>query len=113
MDNERERIRQQLEEELEPLTFSGAERVLRQTHPASRSGRLHAWWNKELEIPLRPLGAGAAIVLLGIVLVLAPRGESGKEQEAGSPPGVRELIVAGGNTYWKDIYEQAVRRVEH
>ncbi|WP_151733067.1 hypothetical protein [Paenibacillus tengchongensis] len=112
MDNERDTIRRRLEEELEGMAFSGAERVLKQTHPGSRGERLQAWWNKELEIPLRPLGACAAVILLGAILILAPHGKSGKEQTA-APSGVRELIQAGGNTYWKDLYEQAVRRVEH
>lgn len=46
MDNERETLRQRLEEELAHVTFSGHERVLKQTHPPTVRARLSALWNK-------------------------------------------------------------------
>jgi type VI protein secretion system component VasF len=111
-DREREAIRQQLEEELRPVTFTGHDRVLRQTHPLSLRARLSAFWNKELEIPLGTLGAAAALLVTGALLFYAPRIET-KEQQTVQMPRQRELIEAGGNTYWKDIYEQAVKQHEN
>ncbi|WP_019913044.1 hypothetical protein [Paenibacillus sp. HW567] len=109
MNSEREQIKQRLDEELCPLTFSGRERVLRQTHPRTLIARLRALWNMELVIPLRPLGACAAILMAGAVILYAPH--SGIRELLTSPqPDKRELIEAGGNTYRKDLYEQAVKR---
>ncbi len=112
MDRRREEIRQQLEEELRPLTFTGHEQVLRQTHPPALRARLSAFWNKELEIALGPLGAAAAILVTGALLFYAPHIGT-KEQQSVQMPRQRELIESGGNTYWKDIYEQAVKQHEN
>lgn len=113
MNNEREDIKQRLEEELRPVTFSGHDTVLRQTHPHTLRARLLALWDKELEIPLRPLGAAAAILLTSALIIYSPRAGSGKQQQAIPQSQQRELLEIGGNTYWKNIYEQAVKRYEN
>ncbi|AIQ51014.1 hypothetical protein [Paenibacillus sp. FSL R7-0331] len=112
MDNERETLRQRLEEELAHVTFSGHERVLKQTHPPTVRARLSALWNKELDIPLKPLSAAAAVLATGILLFYTPQITT-KQQQSVELQERRELIETGGNTYWKDLYEQAVKQHEH
>lgn len=114
MSNEQEDIKRRLDEELSRLSFSGQERVLQQTHPAAPLARLRALWNKELEIPLKPLGALSALLVAGALILCYPQSGTPDQQAPPLPAqGQRELIEAGGNTYWKDIYEQAVRRHEN
>lgn len=115
MSSEQEHIKHHLDEELSCLSFSGQERVLQQTHPAAPLARLRALWNKELEIPLKPLGALSALLVAGALILCYPPQSGTPDQQAHPQPaqGQRELIEAGGNTYWKDIYEQAVRRHEN
>ncbi|AIQ45390.1 hypothetical protein R70723_05375 [Paenibacillus sp. FSL R7-0273] len=112
MDNGREKIRQRLEDELAPVTFSGHDRVLGQTHPPTLRARLAALWNKELEIPIGALGAAAAVLTTGVLLFYAPQLTT-KQQQSIQPQERRELIETGGNTYWKDLYEQAVKQHEN
>lgn len=113
MDRERDEFKKQLDEELRSVTFTGHEQVLRQTHPPTRRARLLALWNKELDIPLKPVGAFAAILIAGTVLLYFPQhGTQTQTGQSVQQPGQRELIQAGGNMYWKDIYEQAVQRHE-
>jgi hypothetical protein len=114
MSNEQEDIKHRLDEELSCLSFSGQQRVLQQTHPTAPLARLRALWNKELEIPLKPLGALSALLVAGALILCNPQ-SGNPEHEARTLPvqGQRELIEAGGNTYWKDIYEQAVRSHEN
>lgn len=61
---EREAIKQLLDEELQSIHFEGHERVLKMTHPPTFGARLLAFWNKEIEIPVKPIGAIGAIILV-------------------------------------------------
>lgn len=114
MSSEQEEIKHRLDEELSHLSFGGQAQVLKQTHPQAPLARLRALWNKELDIPLRPLGALSALFIAGALICFYPQSGT-REQQASTQPvqAQRELIVAGGNTYWKDIYEQAVKRYEN
>lgn len=109
---EREAIKQQLEEELQPIHFEGHERVLKMTHPPTLGARLFALWNKEIEIPVKPFGAVGAIILV-VSLTLHQLEVKHHPQQNVQQHKNRELIEAGGNTYWKDIYEQAVKKHEN
>lgn len=115
MSSEQEDFKRRLDEELSHLSFSGQAKVLEQTHPVKPVARLRALWNKELDIPLKPLGALSALVVAGALIFCFP--QSGTPQQQARPLPVqgqqRELIEAGGNTYRKDLYEQAVKRHEH
>lgn len=114
MSTQHEEITRRLEDELHPLLFSGHEKVLRQTHPRAFWGRLSALWNKELEVPLKPLGAMAAVIVAGAVILYSPQPQSRTGvHQATVQPEQRELIQAGGNTYWKDSYERAVKLHEN
>lgn len=112
MNNEREAIKQQLDDELNAVQFTDHERVIRQTHPPTFGARMYSLWNKEIEIPIKPLGAIAVIFLVTSLTLRQPHiGEA--PQQSIQPHEQRELIEAGGNTYWKDIYEQAVKEHEN
>ncbi|UVI29592.1 hypothetical protein [Paenibacillus spongiae] len=101
-------IKSRLDEELAEIKFTGHARVRNRTHPRTWRDKASAFWNKELELPLLPIGAAAALLLFWAAS-LQPDDSSteGEIQLAG-----RELIEAGGNTYWKDVYEEAVRKHE-
>lgn len=109
---ERDAIKQQLDEELQPIHFEGHERVLKMTHPPTFRARLFALWNKEIEIPVKPIGAIVAIILVVSLSLHQPEVKHQPQQSVQQQPN-RELIEAGGNTYWKDIYEQAVKKHEN
>lgn len=112
MKPEQEFIRKKLDEELEELRFLKGAEVLDRTHPRSWRAKLRAAWNYELELPLIPIGASLA-VLLTILFVAQLQEDMGKGRstEDMSRAG-RQLVEAGGNTYWKDDYEKAVKGVE-
>ncbi|MFB9275693.1 hypothetical protein [Cohnella cellulosilytica] len=100
-------MNKRLREELDELRFGGQEDVLRRTHPRSWRDRLLALWNKELEVPVVPLGLSFA-VLLAVVAASQLRGpDDGDDASTG-----RQLVEVGGNTYWKDDYERAVASIE-
>jgi sporulation protein YlmC with PRC-barrel domain len=109
---EREAIQQQLDEELQLIHFEGHERVLKMTHPPTFGARLFAFWNKEIEIPVKPIGAIGAIILVVSLTLHQPEVKYPPQQNVQQHQ-TRELIEAGGNTYWKDIYDQAVKRHEN
>ncbi|WP_158629981.1 hypothetical protein [Cohnella sp. AR92] len=109
---EQEFIRKKLDEELGDLHFLKSAEVLERTHPRSWRAKLRAIWNYELELPLIPISASLA-VLLAILFVVPFKGDVYKGERRGdSPHADRQLVEAGGNTYWKDDYEKAVEDVE-
>lgn len=111
-EQEQEVIRQRLDEELGELHFLKSAEVLNRTHPRSWLAKLRALWNYELELPLIPIGASFA-VLLAILFVAPLKENMGKGKSAVDlPRAERQLVEAGGNTYWKDDYEKAVEGVE-
>ncbi|TVY01194.1 hypothetical protein [Cohnella terricola] len=110
MNRERERIKNRLDEELGGLQFGGQEETLRRTHPRSWRDRLRAFWNKEIEVSLLPLGASLAVILAvaAIYQLSDAKNDSGDTDWRDG----RQLVEAGGNTYWKDDYERAVASIE-
>ncbi len=106
---ERESMNKRLREELEELRFGGQEDVVRRTHPRSWSDRLLALWNKELELPIVPLGL-SLVILLAVAAASQLRSSDDGSEAADNR---RELVEVGGNTYWKDDYEKAVAAIEN
>jgi len=109
MKQEQELIRQRLDRELGELHFTHVEDVLERTHPYTWQARLRALWNKEIELPLFPLGVGIALILTVVMITQL------EDDHRGANPTYlkhRQLIEAGGNTYWKDDYEKAVNEGE-
>jgi len=99
---EQKRIRTKLDEELGELRFQRSEEVLARAFPRSWKGRLKAFWNKELEVPLFPLGVSLTFLLIVMSSFLYPK------QTGETPQEHKQLVEAGGNTYWKEDYEKAV-----
>ncbi len=107
-EQERELFRRQLEEDLGELRFARTTEVLKRTHPRTWHARLDSLWNKEIELPLFPLGMSLA--LLVTIATVAQWKNSDTDEDASGEQ--RQLIQAGGNTYWKDDYEKAVAASE-
>ena len=105
---EEEWMKSRLNEELDGIKFTGHTHVRKHTHPRTWRDRMSAFWNKELELPLVPIGAAAALLLFWSVSHQPDHSAT----EGDIPLTQRELIETGGNTYWKDVYEEAVRKHE-
>jgi hypothetical protein len=101
VDHEKERIKKQLEHELKHITFTNQQKVLARTHPVTRKEKLMALWNKEVEIPLLPVGTVLTLLFLAW-------GISTFDIEQKTVLAERELVEVGGNTYWKDELEKVV-----
>ncbi|MBB3125799.1 hypothetical protein FHS19_000453 [Paenibacillus rhizosphaerae] len=98
-------IKRTLEQELSEIRFTQAEEVLRATHPRSWRDRVRAFLNKELELPLVPLGTAPLFLMAALfVYHLAEQPKT----HPGGPQLHRELIEEGGSYYWKDEYERKV-----
>ncbi|XEC95131.1 hypothetical protein AB6A23_00635 [Paenibacillus tarimensis] len=104
MKAERERLKQKLDEELEAVEFTRQDEVIKRTHPRTWQDAVVSWWNKEIELPLVPIGIAASF-LFALVTFNNLNGHTVE------PPVIREqrqLVEVAGNTYWKDDYERAV-----
>lgn len=110
MSRDNKSAKTRLDKELGELHFMKQEEVLKQAFPATRSERLRALWNKEIELPVVP---GAAAALLLFVWLGVQRSPPVSEPEHPAPASVRQLVEAGGNTYWKDELEKAVTYAEN
>ncbi|AOM84255.1 hypothetical protein [Salisediminibacterium beveridgei] len=94
--NERKQIKQALDQELSDVTFSGKDSVLSRTHPKTRKEKLDALWNREVQVPLIPLGAAMFLMITAGTLVGMP----------GNDEAERELIERGGSYYWSDMIDE-------
>ncbi len=103
----KERLKKQLDKELQSVKFSLQEEVMKKVQRPSFPQRLSALLNKEVEIPLLPVGVVLALFFSWGIKDIIP--------EENQPDGnkERELIQAGGNTYWKDLYEKAAGKNEN
>lgn len=112
---ERQHIRQQLHNELEYVHFQGHEQVIRQTHPVTWRSSLHMIWNYELEWSWKPSGIVTAAIISALAILLTiqqvnPPSRVGMEGNGTYEK--RQLIDIGGNIYWQDAYERAVKQYE-
>ncbi|MWV43620.1 hypothetical protein GRF59_08225 [Paenibacillus sp. HJL G12] len=112
MEQEQSHLKQQLERELSGLQFSQQEEVVRRTHPTTVRGRLRAFWNKELELPIILLGTVFALLLTAAFLYHAARQPKSEPAVSSEAPQQRELIETGGSIYWKDEFERRLARYE-
>ena len=95
-DNRETRLKQAIDEELSDVTFNGKDAVLRRTHPKTNQEKLSALWNKEVQVPLIPLGAALFLMITAGTLVSIP----------GDDEAERELIERGGSYYWSDMIDE-------
>jgi hypothetical protein len=94
---EQRKAKQILEEELTQYKFIAAGKVTARTHPKSFREKLDRLWNKEISIPLVPVGAALFLFLsAGSAFIISET----------APDGHRELIEKGGNIYWSDLLER-------
>jgi hypothetical protein len=95
--DEQRKAKQILEEELAQYKFTAGEKVTARTHPKFFREKLDRLWNKEINIPLVPVGAALFLFLsAGSAFIIS-------EAE---PDGHRELVEKGGNIYWSDLLER-------
>ncbi|WP_078592850.1 hypothetical protein [Evansella clarkii] len=95
--DEQRKAKQILVEELEQYNFTAAGKVTARTHPRSFREKLDRLWNKEINIPLVPVGAALFLFLsAGSMFVISET----------APDGQRELIEKGGSIYWSDLLER-------
>lgn len=110
MDQEQKVITQQLLQELNELHFEGHHQVIKQTHPTSWKQRLAARWNKEIELPLLPSSMVLALFIIALIYI---QGQAKHQDEIVIASNQPKLIEEGGNTYWEDLYQKAVVRIEN
>ncbi len=106
MQQDKSRIKEQLEDELESLQFMGDKEVLQRVKRKTFRQKLSDIWNKEVEIPLVPAGIAIAVFLSLGVIDLMPENQSDTGMKE------RELVESGGNTYWKDELERVEAKNE-
>jgi len=105
MDLNQPNVKRKLDEELSGLRFGDRQKVLGRTHPKTRRDRLRALWNKELELPVVPIGAALLLFFTAAFLyraVLQPKASL----PHGGTAFKREMIEEGGSVYWKDVLER-------
>jgi hypothetical protein len=110
LDQEQPTVKQMLDRELADLRFDTQAHVIGRTHPTTWRGRLRAFWNKELELPMVPLGTAFVFFLTASFLYYADRQPKADPAIGNEAFQQRELIEAGGSVYWKDEIE---RRLSH
>ncbi|MBU9720887.1 MULTISPECIES: hypothetical protein [Bacillaceae] len=91
-------LKGKLDKELVPVVFSEKSKVevLSLTHPQTLQEKLKGWWNKDVTIPLIPIGAVLVLfITVGSVMAVM---ENDVEVQ-------RYLIEKGGNLYWSDMLE--------
>lgn len=94
-DHQKPAVRQALDKELQHESFQGHANVLSRTHPKTWKARLANAWNKEVRIPVVPLGAALFLIITAGTIIAVP----GDEPK-------RELIERGGSYYWYDLFEE-------
>ncbi len=109
MNKEQDRLNSLLDKEVSQLHFSGHKEVLKRTHPKTVKEKLSIWWNKEIEIPLRLIGA---ILICFLLIGSYSFYENMRNDNEINHDVDRVLVEEGGNVYWKDDLERAVGQNE-
>jgi hypothetical protein len=107
VEKEREELKRQLDKELQSVKFSLQQEVLSGVRRQTFRQKLSALLNKEVEIPLLPVGAIVALFFSWGIKDIIP------EEKQTKYFAENELIEAGGNTYRKDLYEKAAEKNEN
>jgi hypothetical protein len=110
MNQEQKLITQQLNRELSELQFNRQSEVIKRTHPTTWKQRINAFWNKEIELPLLPIGTAIAVVIAVFIII---QEQSAPHVETPLVAKQRVLVEEGGNTYSEDVYKRAVVRIEN
>lgn len=103
MSQEKEKLKQKLDDELRHVKFTKQQDVLSQINHVTWKEKLSSFLNKEIEIPLMPFFAATTIVFLSWGIWTFTN-----EKDHHPLISHQELVEAGGNIYWKDQLERAV-----
>jgi len=101
-------MKQKLDQELEDVTFSSQQEVLKRVESDSFRMRLSRWLNKEVEVPVVP--AATASLLLFVSISLYPLFDSEQKPADPSVSYEDELIERGGSVYLKSLYMEVSER---
>ncbi|WP_017754807.1 hypothetical protein [Calidifontibacillus oryziterrae] len=99
-------IKKQLDNELRHIHFSNENNVLERSHPRTFLQKIKYWWNKEITIPLVPVGA-IIVIVMGSALT-DELGSLNSQKQVISQQ--RQLVKIAGNIYWNDLVEEELRR---
>ncbi|SHF86332.1 hypothetical protein [Ornithinibacillus halophilus] len=102
--NEKKRFKNQLDHELQNIHFNKQEEVLDKAYPTTWKQKLSKLWNKEIDIPLLPVGAVFVLMLFGYGYKDIFNNDRMYED--------KELVEIAGNTYWKDELEKVMGKYE-
>jgi hypothetical protein len=103
MNREKEKFKQKLDEELQPVKFTKQQDVLNRINPVTFKEKLSSFMNKEIEIPLMPTFTAFAILFFSWGLWMFTN-----EKDSQTLLTHQELVEVGGNIYWKDQLERVV-----
>lgn len=99
MPNDQKELNQKLNKELKQLTFTKADIVIKKTHPKDFQEKFQEWWNKEVSVPLFPVGVASIVIITASIVPPLFQAEVPIEM-------TREIVQVGGNFYWSDLFER-------
>ena len=99
-------LKNHLDKELTQIQFSGQLEVMNKINQITWKDKLHRLWNKEISIPLIPVGAVLALCIFWIGYKEIPQDER-KNTNSGV------LISVAGSYYWKDDFERMMSENEN
>lgn len=94
-------VKKQLDEQLEEIKFTKQQEVIREIRRLTWKEKLASIWNKEIEIPLLPVGGVCMLLFLTFGTKLF-------SSDINNPSNERVIVEIGGNFYWKDEFERVV-----
>lgn len=94
---EKWQVKQKLDEELKSLKFTKQIEVLETMKQPTWREKLHAFWNKEITIPILPVSTAIVLLLFGYGYYTIEDHLREVDQN--------EIIKINGNMYWKDDIE--------
>lgn len=107
MKRQHQTIKQQLDNELEHLTFTKQRAVINHIQQQTWRQKCAAMWNKEIEVPLVPVTTVSFTLLLCFGIAF-----SGDSDSTPAHSYSDETIKVGGNVYWKEDFEELVMQYE-
>ncbi|BAC15313.1 hypothetical protein [Oceanobacillus iheyensis HTE831] len=107
MKRQQQTIKQQLDNELEQLTFTKQAVIIHHVQKQTWKQKCAAIWNKEIEVPLIPVTSVSLVVLLSVGIAFSGDSDSTPENTHSY-----ETIKVGGNVYIKEDFEELVMQYE-
>lgn len=90
-------FKKEVDHELQHERFSSKEDVLERVRkPVTLKEKIHAVWNKEIEIPVVPL---ATSIVLAVTMIVVPYTSKSPQPKTG-------IVEIDGSYYWQDRVEE-------